>query len=235
MKVFLFVVAGIALVSALPEPLSLEKRVCPHDNLLRCLIGTPSLAVPFCSSSVGIFPTASTIWVTVSPTASVSATSTAYSTATSTSIVSETSTSTTIATSLSTITEVPTITITVKVKRTSTSTVSNPTPPAGCDAIPNKRAPATSLACIKNLNPGPSAVSSACSCFSGSYAPSISPVTSSTTLEPVTVTAATVTTTVPVTVGAVATVTVYSTTTTTTVITVTASPSCNPGPDSQRD
>jgi hypothetical protein len=67
MKAFTVVLAGIALAAALPEPL--EKRVCPHDNLLRCLIGTPSLAIPFCSSSVGIYPTASTVWVTVSPTA----------------------------------------------------------------------------------------------------------------------------------------------------------------------
>ena len=67
MKLITVAFAGVALASALPEPLA--KRVCPHDNLLRCLIGTPSLAVPFCSSTVGIFPTASTVWVTVSPTA----------------------------------------------------------------------------------------------------------------------------------------------------------------------
>ncbi|KAH8911741.1 hypothetical protein BR93DRAFT_921722 [Coniochaeta sp. PMI_546] len=235
MKALPIALAGITVVSALPEHLGLEKRVCPHDNLLRCLIGTPSLAVPFCSSSVGIFPTVPTVWVTVSPTASVSATSTAFSTATSISTVSETSISTITASSLTTTIQAPTTTITVTEKVKRTSTITNQSPPGNCDAVPYKRAPATSLACIKDLKPGASAVSSACSCFSGSYAPSISPITSSTTVAAVTVIAATVTTTVPVTVGAIATITVYTTTTTTTVITVTASPTCNPGPDSQRD
>lgn len=80
---------------------------------------------------------------------------------------------------------------------TSSSTV---TPPGGgCSTAlaPYKRAVATSLACINDLKPAATAVSSACSCFSGSYAPSITPVTSFTTLAPVTVTATTVTTTQP--------------------------------------
>jgi hypothetical protein len=64
----LCVLAGAGLAFAFPEPLSLEKRVCPHDNLLRCLIATPSLAIPYCSSSVGIYPTAVTVLVTSVPT-----------------------------------------------------------------------------------------------------------------------------------------------------------------------
>ncbi len=38
---------------------------CPHDNLLRCLIGTPTLAYTFCSWSVGIYPTPVTVYTTV--------------------------------------------------------------------------------------------------------------------------------------------------------------------------
>ena len=37
---------------------------CPHDNLLRCFIRTPDLAVTFCSWTAGIFPEASTVYET---------------------------------------------------------------------------------------------------------------------------------------------------------------------------
>jgi hypothetical protein len=37
---------------------------CPHDNLLRCFIRTPDLAITFCSWTAGIYPTASTIYET---------------------------------------------------------------------------------------------------------------------------------------------------------------------------
>ncbi|CAK7228967.1 hypothetical protein SCUCBS95973_007062 [Sporothrix curviconia] len=38
---------------------------CPHDNLLRCLVGSPLLAYTFCSWSVGIYATPVTIYDTV--------------------------------------------------------------------------------------------------------------------------------------------------------------------------
>ena len=74
--------AGQALAFALPNPIEdligetlelvhlehLDKRVCPHDNLLRCLIGTPSLAVPFCSSTAHVTATTPTVFVTSTPT-----------------------------------------------------------------------------------------------------------------------------------------------------------------------
>ena len=37
---------------------------CPHDNLLRCFIRSPTLAITFCSWTAGIYPTASTIYAT---------------------------------------------------------------------------------------------------------------------------------------------------------------------------
>ncbi len=37
---------------------------CPHDNLLRCFLRTPTLAITYCSWTVGIYPTASTVYLT---------------------------------------------------------------------------------------------------------------------------------------------------------------------------
>ena len=41
---------------------------CAHNNLIRCLIGHQEPAISFCSSAVGIFPTASTLTVTTTAT-----------------------------------------------------------------------------------------------------------------------------------------------------------------------
>ncbi|CAK7232331.1 hypothetical protein SEUCBS140593_008226 [Sporothrix eucalyptigena] len=58
-----------------------DSEHCPHDNLLRCLIGSPTLAYTFCSWSVGIYPTPVTIYDTVTVPATQKATSTTTSTA----------------------------------------------------------------------------------------------------------------------------------------------------------
>jgi hypothetical protein len=77
------------------------------------------------------------------------------------------STSTTSTTTASYTTEVV-----VNVKR------SYPYKPIGDDHLVERTAPKTSLACLSGLNPSPSAVSSACSCFSGSYtAPAVTVTT----------------------------------------------------------
>jgi len=57
-----------SLLGALAFHLGRAAAECPHNNLLRCLIGSPSLAIPFCSSSVGIFPTPPTSRTTTTPT-----------------------------------------------------------------------------------------------------------------------------------------------------------------------
>lgn len=62
-----------------------------------------------------------------------------------------------------------TITVTTVYKRTVTVPAGN-----GCtsvDIYSKRAAAATSLACLTNLNPSAAAVTSACSCFSGSYTP----------------------------------------------------------------
>jgi hypothetical protein len=41
---------------------------CHADNLVRCLIASPSLAIPYCSSSVDILVTPATSYVTSTPT-----------------------------------------------------------------------------------------------------------------------------------------------------------------------
>ncbi|KAJ9133834.1 hypothetical protein NKR23_g10503 [Pleurostoma richardsiae] len=215
---------GSAIGFALPSPVEdfigevlelahmqhLDKRVCPHDNLLRCLVGTPSLAVPFCSSSVGIFQTPSTVQVTITPTVPVTAISTSTETLTSTTSVDVTQTTST------TITVTPptsTVTATVVKKRTVTAGGGGGggggggagacTPAA---VISERAVAATSLACISNLKPSLAAVSSACSCFSGSYAPSITPVTETVLAPPVMVTPGTVSITASTTVGITVTV-----------------------------
>ncbi|RKU41450.1 hypothetical protein DL546_002115 [Coniochaeta pulveracea] len=231
----LSLLAATGLATALSESLGLEKRVCPHDNLLRCLIATPSLAIPFCSSSVGVYPTASTVLETSTPVTHVTVTATAYSTSTSTSTVHQTDTVTTSITTSTTTTTSPIVTLTSTItvdKRftlTSTSTLPPPNlcvPTFAVRYAARAAAKPTSLACISNLKPAPSAVASACSCFSGSYSPSIPAVTTTVTAETSTVTDGTVTSTVPVTVGEIDTVTEYTTITGVTTVVVTATSTC---------
>ena len=61
-----------AAVSAAPG-VQLDQEIaardgCPHNNLLRCLIASPSIAIPFCSSSVDVVISLPTVTVTVTPT-----------------------------------------------------------------------------------------------------------------------------------------------------------------------
>lgn len=60
---FLAVVADSVFAAAI------EKRAaCNRNNLLRCLVGTPSLAAPFCSSAAGIIVSTPTVYVASTPT-----------------------------------------------------------------------------------------------------------------------------------------------------------------------
>ncbi|TPX10024.1 uncharacterized protein E0L32_001221 [Thyridium curvatum] len=213
---------GGALSSALPNrdgSLSLEKRECAHNNLLRCFIATPTLAFPFCKSRAGFAsPTASTTVVSVTPTVTVTAQATTIKTLSSTS--TSTSESTTTTTSVATTTAPPSITtqtFTAKLKRRTTITIV--APPSEQNQCPTtstvyKRDVArTSLACIANLNPSTKSVSSVCSCFIASAAAALTPVTE--TLEAPTVYVTPTTSTSTASTTAVDTITVTEITTAT--------------------
>ena len=52
-----------ALVAFGPN-IGLAGAECAHNNLIRCLIRHKEPAISFCSSAVGILPTASTVTIT---------------------------------------------------------------------------------------------------------------------------------------------------------------------------
>lgn len=97
---------------------------CPHDNLLRCLVGSPTLAYTFCSWSVGIYATPVTLYETVTvpatKTAAGMATGTATGTATQGTETTETTTSAP-SSSQSSLNGVSTVTVTQTATQTVTS------------------------------------------------------------------------------------------------------------------
>ncbi|KJR87666.1 uncharacterized protein SPSK_07558 [Sporothrix schenckii 1099-18] len=106
---------------------------CPHDNLLRCLIGSPTLAYTFCSWSVGIFATPVTLYETVtvpvtrgtltrSTTETTETTETTWMTISSASSPTSSSSTQSTPVGLSTITVTQTATQTVIFDRTQTTT-----------------------------------------------------------------------------------------------------------------
>ncbi|KAK1246208.1 hypothetical protein MKX08_000010 [Trichoderma sp. CBMAI-0020] len=161
---------GAATVSAAPgiqlgEGIG-SRNDCAHDNLLRCLIASPSIAIPFCSSSANVLISLPTVTVTVTPTSLFTATdvTTVVETLTDTSIKLLTVTPTSVA--------AETLTSSPPEKRERKK---------GCPA-PN---------CIRALNPPPSSASHGCSCFSGSYLATASTFTSTVTAPAVTKTSQT--------------------------------------------
>ncbi|PON27826.1 hypothetical protein TGAM01_v203593 [Trichoderma gamsii] len=143
-----------------------SRNDCAHDNFLRCLIASPSIAIPFCSSSVNVLISLPTVTVTVTPTSFVTAThvTTDVETLTETSIELLTVTPTPIA--------VETLTSSPPEKR-------------------EKRKACPAPNCIRALNPQPSSASHGCSCFSGSYLATASTFTSTVTAPAVTKTSQT--------------------------------------------
>ncbi|KAH8909471.1 hypothetical protein BR93DRAFT_392918 [Coniochaeta sp. PMI_546] len=171
-----------------------QRATCNSDNLLRCLVGRPSLAASFCSSSAGVIVSTPTVYVASTPTVyattSVASTSTGTTTRTisTTTTTPTTTTLSTVTTDLKTTTLVATDTvksITTTVSIFTSVTVSTRTQTIYNFAWKNKRAIEdkraalkTSLACIAPLNPVATAVASACSCFSGEYtAPAVTVMT----------------------------------------------------------
>ncbi|KAL1887204.1 hypothetical protein Sste5346_010358 [Sporothrix stenoceras] len=95
---------------------------CPHDNLLRCLVGSPTLAYTFCSWSVGIYATPVTLYETLTVPATKAVTSDTSWTATQGEAPTETTTlaSLTPPSAQPTIPDVSTVTVTQTVTQTVT-------------------------------------------------------------------------------------------------------------------
>ncbi|PTB35039.1 hypothetical protein M441DRAFT_154327 [Trichoderma asperellum CBS 433.97] len=134
---------------------------CPHDNLLRCLIASPSIAIPFCSSSANVLISLPTVTVTVTPTSFVTATD--------------------VTTDIETVTDTSIVLLTVSPSSTAAEILTS-SPPEKRER--KKYCPAPN--CIRALNPNPSSASHGCSCFSGSYLATASTFTSTITAPTVT-------------------------------------------------
>ncbi|CAK7224584.1 hypothetical protein SBRCBS47491_005601 [Sporothrix bragantina] len=170
---------------------------CPHDNLLRCLIGSPTLAYTFCSWSVGIYATPVTIYDTVTvpateatsagplPTTVGQSTTLAHTSVSPETVTATTASSAIVSVSTVTVTQVVTMdhtqTTTATVVQTVNVVVTAPLPSSyGTTTISSsanianravhtpRTKPKTSLACLDDLQPALEDISSACSCFASS-------------------------------------------------------------------
>ncbi|OIW33197.1 hypothetical protein CONLIGDRAFT_163859 [Coniochaeta ligniaria NRRL 30616] len=152
-----------------------QRAACNRDNLLRCLVSTPTLAAPYCSSSAGVIVFTPTVYVASTPTVYATTSTTTTSTGTTTGTTTTTTTTGSTSTSVSVTTRIQTIY----------------NFPWRRDVQDKRAAPKTSLACIAPLSAAPTALASACSCFSAEYtAPA---VTVTTATDPTTIYIATAT------------------------------------------